>query len=55
MILSSRIFLNEVSTVEEPGERFQLDQYSEYAMLRKATIYISIREICNIHKVIMSI
>ncbi|EDV26283.1 uncharacterized protein TRIADDRAFT_37304 [Trichoplax adhaerens] len=47
-----RTFLCEASTVEEPGERFQLDQYSEYAMLRKPTIYISIREICNIHKLV---
>jgi Ras GTPase-activating-like protein IQGAP1 len=41
------------SSVEEPETKFNIDEYSDVVMLTKPVIYISIREICDTHKLLL--
>jgi len=43
----------EVSTVEEPETRFNIDEYTDVVMLTKPTIYISVQEICDTHTLLL--
>lgn len=49
--LTNRKFLKMVCDVPEPGERFNMDEYSEMVILNKPVVYISIGELINSHKV----
>ncbi|XP_062848476.1 ras GTPase-activating-like protein IQGAP3 isoform X2 [Trichomycterus rosablanca] len=48
-----RKFLKAVCDVPEPGERFNIDEYSEMVILNKPVIYISIGELINTHKLLL--
>ena len=41
------------SNVEEPESKFNIDEYSDVVMLTKPVIYISIKEICDTHKLLL--
>ncbi|XP_031561536.1 ras GTPase-activating-like protein IQGAP1 isoform X2 [Actinia tenebrosa] len=43
----------EVSTVEEPESRFNIDEYTDVVMLTKPVIYISVQEICDTHTLLL--
>ncbi|XP_046891515.1 ras GTPase-activating-like protein IQGAP3 [Hypomesus transpacificus] len=48
-----RKFLRSACDVPEPGERFNIDEYSEMVILNKPVIYISISELLNTHKLLL--
>ncbi|KAM3873707.1 ras GTPase-activating-like protein IQGAP3 [Diretmus argenteus] len=48
-----RKFLRAVCDVPEPGERFNMDEYSELVIVNKPVIYISISELLNTHKLLL--
>lgn len=50
-----RKFLRAVCDVPEPGERFDMDEYSELVIVNRPVIYISISELLNTHKVCVSL
>ena len=41
------------SNVEQPESKFNIDEYSDVVMLTKPVIYISIKEICDTHKLLL--
>ncbi|XP_074632574.1 ras GTPase-activating-like protein IQGAP1 isoform X3 [Acropora palmata] len=47
-----RFFL-EVSTVEEPENHFNIDEYTDVIMVTKPAIYISVQEICDTHTLLL--
>ncbi|XP_015773072.1 PREDICTED: ras GTPase-activating-like protein IQGAP1, partial [Acropora digitifera] len=47
-----RFFL-EVSTVEEPENHFNIDEYTDVVMVTKPAIYISVQEICDTHTLLL--
>ncbi|CAB4017386.1 ras GTPase-activating IQGAP1, partial [Paramuricea clavata] len=46
-------FFMAASSVEQPESKFNIDEYSDVVMLTKPVIYISIREICDTHKLLL--
>lgn len=48
-----RKFLRSACDVPEPGERFNIDEYSEMVILNKPVIYISVSELLNTHKLLL--
>ncbi|XP_028834928.1 ras GTPase-activating-like protein IQGAP3 [Denticeps clupeoides] len=48
-----RKFLRAACDVPEPGERFNIDEYSEMVIVNKPVIYISINELLNTHKLLL--
>ena len=47
----SREFFLRASTVDPPGVKLGIDEYSDVTMLAKPVVYISIKEICSTHSV----
>lgn len=43
----------EAANVEKPENKFNIDEYSDVVMLTKPVIYISIKEICDTHKLLL--
>lgn len=39
--------------MEKPESKFNIDEYSDVVMLTKPVIYISIKEICDTHKLLL--
>ncbi|KAK2564429.1 Ras GTPase-activating-like protein IQGAP1 [Acropora cervicornis] len=48
-----RRFFLEVSTVEEPENHFNIDEYTDVIMVTKPAIYISVQEICDTHTLLL--
>ncbi|XP_063054723.1 ras GTPase-activating-like protein IQGAP3 [Engraulis encrasicolus] len=48
-----RKFLKAACDVPEPGDRFNIDEYSEMVILNKPLVYISITELINTHKLLL--
>ena len=48
-----RRFFLEVSTVEEPENHFNIDEYTDVVMVTKPAIYISVQEICDTHTLLL--
>lgn len=48
-----RRFFLEVSTVEEPEDHFNIDEYTDVVMVTKPAIYISVQEICDTHTLLL--
>ena len=46
-----REFFLRASTVDPPGKKLGIDEYSEVTRLTKPVIYISVKEICSTHSV----
>ena len=41
------------SNIEQPESKFNIDEYSDVVMLTKPVIYISIKESCDTHKLLL--
>ena len=50
-VLLCREFFLRASTVDPPGKKLGIDEYSEVTRLTKPVIYISVKEICSTHSV----
>ncbi|XP_048583306.1 ras GTPase-activating-like protein IQGAP1 isoform X2 [Nematostella vectensis] len=46
-------FFLDVSTVEDPESRFNIDEYTDVVLLTKPIIYISVQEICDTHTLLL--
>lgn len=53
IVFSFRKFFLAASLVEQPERKFNIDEYSDVVMLTKPVIYISIKEICDTHKLLL--
>ena len=42
-----------MSTVEEPENHFNIDEYTDVVMVTKPVIYISVQEICDTHTLLL--
>ena len=51
--LRFREFFLQASTVDSPEVKFGFDEYSDFVMISKPVIYISVREICSTHQLLL--
>ncbi|KAL8184319.1 UNVERIFIED_CONTAM: Ras GTPase-activating-like protein iqgap3 [Gekko kuhli] len=51
--LKFRKFITAACTVPEPGDRFNVDKYSDMVMITKPVVYITAGELINTHKLLL--